>query len=221
MSIYTHRRSIYPHPPVSPQAIKYVPATEIEPGEVYLIGYANGNEAYLIMNYNADPLTSDYETNNYRYIYSRTYYAYGVKAVLDESGNVIDVDRSIYPNACIENIEWNFMTTSNGYKIRSAKDAAMYLRAHANAKYTHLFISSRYYNATDWNWNYSQRLMSYKLSNGSTKYISYVPTVNGYRNFFKAGKNVGTVVLYRRVEQISSTAVMDETNTIRFYTNAQ
>ena len=49
--------------------------------------------------------------------------------------------------------------------------------------------------------------MSYKLSGGVTKYISYVPTVNGYRNFFMAGKNVGTVVLYRRVEQISSYVV--------------
>lgn len=199
MSIHTqHRRSVYPHPPVSPQAVRYVPATEIEPGEVYLIGYVNGNEAYLIMNYNADPLTSDYETNNYRYIYSSTYYAYGVKAVLDSSGNVIDVDRSIYPDASIEDTEWNFIATSNGYKIRSAKEPSRYLRAHANSSYAHLYVDSSYYNASDW--NYSQRLMSYKLSGGVTKYISYVPTVNGYRNFFKAGTTVGNVVLFRRVE---------------------
>ncbi|MBR5718140.1 MAG: InlB B-repeat-containing protein, partial [Clostridia bacterium] len=191
-------------------ADKYMPAVSIVEGKDYVLGYNDGKNVYLIMNYNADPLTSDYETNNYRYIYSNNYYAYGVKAVLDESGNVVDVDRSIYPNACVENMKWNFIKTSKGYKIRSAKDAAMYLRAHANAKYTHLFISSGYYNATDWNWNYSQRLMSYKLSNGSIKYISYVPTVNGYRNFFKAGKNVGTVVLYRRVEQISSYVVSND-----------
>ena len=202
-------------------ADKYMPAVSIVEGKDYVLGYNDGKNVYLIMNYNADPLTSDYETNNYRYIYSNNYYAYGVKAVLDESGNVVDVDRSIYPNACVENMEWNFIKTSKGYKIRSAKDATMYLRAHANAKYTHLFISSGYYNATDWNWNYSQRLMSYKLSGGVTKYISYVPTVNGYRNFFMAGTSIGTIVLYRRVEQINSMAVMDETNTIRFYTNAQ
>ncbi|MBR5718773.1 MAG: S8 family serine peptidase [Clostridia bacterium] len=202
-------------------ADKYMPAVSIVEGKDYVLGYSDGKNVYLIMNYNADPLTSAYETNNYRYIYSNNYYAYGVKAVLDESGNVVDVDRSIYPNACVENMEWNFIKTSKGYKIRSAKDATMYLRAHANAKYTHLFISSGYYNATDWNWNYSQRLMSYKLSGGVTKYISYVPTVNGYRNFFMAGTSIGTIVLYRRVEQINSMAVMDETNTIRFYTNAQ
>ncbi|MBR3460371.1 MAG: hypothetical protein IKH21_06225, partial [Clostridia bacterium] len=200
---------------------RYVPVTSIVTGKDYLLGYNDGSNVYLIMNYNADPLTSVYETSSYRYIYSSTYYAYGVKAVLDSSGNVIDADRSIYPNACVENMKWNFITTSKGYKIRSAKEPSMYLRAHANSKYAHLFISSGYYNATDWNWNYGQRLMSYKLSGGVTKYISYVPTVNGHQNFFKAGTAVGTVVLYRRVEQIDSTAVMDETNTIRFYTNAQ
>lgn len=198
MSIHTqHRRSIYPHPPVSPQTVRYVPATEIEAGETYLIGYTTGTDAYLIMNYNADPLTSAYETSSYRYIYSSTYYAYGVKAVLDSSGNVIDVDRSIYPDANIEDTEWNFIATSKGYKIRSAKEPSRYLRAHANSSYAHLYVDSSYYNAADW--NYSQRRMSYKLSNGSTKYISYVPTVNGYQNFFKAWTTVGTVVLYKKM----------------------
>ncbi|MBR3460370.1 MAG: InlB B-repeat-containing protein [Clostridia bacterium] len=189
---------------------KYMPAVSIVEGKDYVLGYNDGKNVYLIMNYNADPLTSVYETSSYRYIYSSTYYAYGVKAVLDSSGNVIDVDRSIYSNACVENMKWNFITTSKGYKIRSAKEPSMYLRAHANSKYAHLFVSSGYYNATDWNWNYSQRLMSYKLSGGVTKYISYVPTVNGYQNFFKAGTAVGTVVLYRRVEQISSYVVSND-----------
>ncbi|MBR5714555.1 MAG: hypothetical protein IKX58_07210 [Clostridia bacterium] len=175
----------------------YAITNKIDTGDTYLIGYSDGVNVYLIMNYNADPLTSAYETSSYRYIYSSTYYAYGVKAVLDSSGNVIDVDRSIYPDANIEDTEWNFITTSKGYKIRSAKEPSMYLRAHANASYEHLYVDSAYYNASDW--NYSQRLMSYKLSSGSSKYISYVPTVNGYRNFFKAGTTALAVVLYKKI----------------------
>ena len=194
---------------------RYVPVTSIVTGKDYLLGYNDGSNVYLIMNYNADPLETIYEISPYRYFYSNNHYAYGIKAVLDSSGRIIDVDRSIYPDANIEDTEWNFIATSSGYKIRSSSNASMYLKAHANLSYAHLYVSSGYYNATDW--NYSQRLMSYKISNRAVKYISYVPTVNGYQNFFKASTAVGTIVLYRRLEQVGSYAVSNSMNRITSY----
>ncbi|MBR3460692.1 MAG: InlB B-repeat-containing protein, partial [Clostridia bacterium] len=194
---------------------RYVPVTSIVTGKDYLLGYNDGSNVYLIMNYNADPLETIYEISPYRYFYSNNHYAYGIKAVLDSSGRIIDVDRSIYPDANIEDTEWNFIATSSGYKIRSSSNASMYLKAHANPSYAHLYVSSGYYNATDW--NYSQRLMSYKISNRAVKYISYVPTVNGYQNFFKASTAAGTIVLYRRLEQVGSYAVSNSMNRITSY----
>ena len=59
--------------------------------------------------------------------------------------------------------------------------------------------------------------MSYKISNRAVKYISYVPTVNGYQNFFKASTAAGTIVLYRRLEQVGSYAVSNSMNRITSY----
>ena len=191
--------------------VRYVQVNNVVPGKEYLIGYNDGSNLYLIMNYNPDPLTSPNGTSNYKYTYSSTHYAYGIKAVVDENGYVTDIDRSIYPNACIEYAQWKFITTSAGYRIRSMREATMYLTAHVNKKYAHLYVLNGYNNATDWNWN-SSNAMTYTLKGGALKYMSFVPTVNGYHNFFKAGTNIGSIVLYRRVENVSSYVVTNEVN---------
>ena len=198
---------------------KFMPVNDVVVGKEYLIGYKYGNSVYLVMNYNPDPLASANGTNSYRYFYNSTYYAYGVKAVTDENGNIIDVDKSIYPNACLEYTKWKFITTSLGYRIRSIREATMYLTAHVNKKNAHLYVVNGYYNSIDWNWNSGNSTMTYTLKDGALKYMSFVPIVSDYINFFKAGTNFGTVLLYRKVEQIRSYATSNSMNIITGYLN--
>ena len=198
-------------------ADRYMPVNNIVAGKEYLIGYKYGNSVYLVMNYNPDPLTSPRETSSYRYSDGTTYHAYGVKAVTDENGNIIDVSREIYPNARLEHAKWKFITSSVGYRIRSIREATMYLTAHVNRKYAHLYVINGYNNSIDWNWNSGNSTMTYTLKGGDLKYMSFVPIVNDYINFFKAGTNFGTVLLYRKVEQIRSYAISNTMNIVENY----
>ena len=188
----------------------FEPTNTVETDTEYLIGYKNGNDVYLMMNYNPDPIGS----NNYYYSYNSNYVAYGIKAVLDENGNVVGVDNSNYSDAQLINTEWIFRNNESYYMVESAYQSGYYLRVYSSSNYTDLYASSGTSYATNWQWDANNNRLSYYVSSSLTKYASYMATAGNYSNFFQAATSAASVQLYRHV---SGTVIIDDdTYTVTF-----
>ena len=188
----------------------FEPTNTVETDTEYLIGYKNGNDVYLMMNYNPDPIGS----NNYYYSYNSNYVAYGIKAVLDENGNVVGVDNSNYSDAQLINTEWIFRNNESYYMVESAYQSGYYLRVYSSSNYTDLYASSGTSYATNWQWDANNNRLSYYVSSSLTKYASYMATAGSYSNFFQAATSAASVQLYRHV---SGTVIIDDdTYTVTF-----
>lgn len=201
MSIHTqHRRSIYPHPPASPQTVMYVPANEIEPGKTYLIGHTTGNETYLIMNYNPNPVGIESTPNNYRVLYQKDYYSYGIRALTDSIGNVLTVDNSIYPDAKLKDAEWYSISNGDYYKIQSANDQNYYLKVSKSRERLHLHSGNGTLYGTKWKWDSTNNCLYYYASSSLSKNVKFVPNIANNNNFFcAAADSYSAIQLYKRV----------------------
>ncbi|MBO4562112.1 MAG: MucBP domain-containing protein [Clostridia bacterium] len=173
----------------------YQPVNTVETDIEYLIGYNNGGSVYLLMNYNPNPISG----NNYYYSYNSNYYGYGIKAVLDSDGNVIGVDNSTYAAATTDHVEWKFISNGDYYLIQSGYQSGYYLRVWSNSSYSDLYPASGTSYATNWQWNSSNKRLSYYVSSSLTKYASFLAAAGNYSNFFKADTATASVQLYKKV----------------------
>ncbi len=176
----------------------FEPTDAVETDVEYLIGYRNGNDVYLLMNYNPNPVG----TNNYYYNSSNNKYAFGVKAVVDAAGNVTGVDTSVYSGAALDHAKWKFENNGNYYKIASVYKENYYLRIRTSNTYSDLYPASGDTYATNWLWDASGKILSYYYSSTVTKYVSYVDSVGSASNVFKAGssaESTSSLQLYKAV----------------------
>jgi hypothetical protein len=174
----------------------YVPTTTIETGVEYLIGYTDGTNTYLLMNYNPNKIS-----NNYYYSSSSNYYGYGIKAQMS-GNNVVGVDTSTYSSATLSNVEWKFVENGSYYKIQSGYNSSYYLRVYSSSSYADLYAASGTSYATNWSWNASTQRLSYYVSSSVTKYATFIPTAGSYSNFFGAptsATSYSTITLYKKV----------------------
>ena len=174
----------------------YMPTTTIETGVDYLIGYTDGTNTYLLMNYNPNKIS-----NYYYYSSSSNYYGYGIKAQMSGT-NVVGVDTSTYGSATLTNVTWQFIANGSYYKIRSGYNTSYYLRVYSSSSYADLYAGSGTSYATNWSWNASTQRLSYYVSSSVTKYATYIPTAGSYSNFFGAPTSAttySTITLYKKV----------------------
>ena len=180
----------------------FVPTDTVETGVEYLIGYTDGTNVYLTMNYNPNPLSSGSywgTSSNYYYSYNSNYYCYGIKAVTDENGNVTGVDKSTYADAALINSEWIFTESGGYYLIESAYQSGYYLRVYSSTSYSDLYAASGTSYATNWQWDSANERLSYYVSSSVVKYVNYVATLGNYANFFHAPTSAASVQLYKHV----------------------
>ncbi len=149
----------------------YEPTTTIETGKDYLIGYIKNGNVYLLMNYNPNGSSNKYYYNN-----SNNYYGYGVKAILDSSGNVIGVDTSEYSGATMTFVTWRFVNNSGKYGIQSGYQSNYYLRIHNSSNYVDCYpANDTSYN--NWTWDDTYHTLMYSTSS-VTKYIDLYNSSN-------------------------------------------
>ncbi len=187
----------------------FEPTADVVTGEEYLIGFKSGNDVYLLMNYNPDPISS----NNYYYSYNSNYYGYGIKAVTDAEGNVTGLDNSTYSSAQLINAEWYFEVNGSYYMIQSAYQSDYYLRVYSGSNYSDLYAGAGTSYATNWQWNAGTSRLSYYVSSSLTKYVSFEPTVGNYTGFFHAPTTASSVQLYKHTQ---GTVIVEDSYTVTF-----
>jgi uncharacterized repeat protein (TIGR02543 family) len=185
----------------------WVPTNTIETGKDYLIGYVNGSDTYLLMNYNPNPITSGYN----QYYSSTHYYSYAVKAI-KSGNNVTGVNTSTYSGAAIEHVTWRFITSGSGYTIQSQYNTSYFLRAAEASGYYDLIATD---NSSVWTWDSTNKRFSATPSS-TTKYMTFAPTVGSYSNFFYAPSSVNSTYSTIQLYVKQTTAPTTYTLTINY-----
>jgi hypothetical protein len=192
-------------PTAAPGAAYYTPVTSVSTSDTYLIGYNDGSNTYLLMNYCADA------SNHYYYSSNNNYYAYAVRAV-KSGNNVIGVDTTTMTNAALANVEWKFVANGSYYKIQSAYNSSYYLRVYSSSSYADCYPASGTSYAT--NWKYASNKLSYYVSSSLTKYVTFVSGAADDYGFFGATTSGVTITLYKKVAgSTTPTATPKPTNT--------
>ena len=177
-------------PTVAPGSTYYAPATSITTGVEYLIGYTDGTNTYLLMNYNPD------QSNHYYLNSSSNYYGYGIRAVMSGS-NVVGVDNTTFTTATLDNTTWKFVANGSYYKIQSAYNSSYYLRVYSSSSYADCYPASGTSYAT--NWKYASNKLSYYVSSSLTKYVTYYAGSADDYAFFGATTSGNNIVLFKKV----------------------
>ncbi len=180
-----------PDPTDEPSGTYYVPTTTITTGEEYLIGYTDGTNTYVLMNYNPDT------SNHYYYNSSSNYYGYAIRAVMS-GNNVVGLDTATYTNATLDNVEWKFVANGSYYKIQSAYNSSYYLRVYSSKNYSDMYPSNSTSYATKW--SYSNNKLSYYVSSSVTKYAKFYSGSTSDVGYFGAPTSGGSnIILFKKV----------------------
>ena len=174
---------------------RFEPTDEILYDTEYLIGFSTGDAAYLLMNYNPDPLS----TNKYYYSYDGVKYAYGIRGRIDAEGNVTGIYDYAYPDASMINVMWTFDAISDLLQITSCQNTSYFLKADIGASSMGLFPSYGTGSSIAWSWN-APNLTYASLT--ALKTVTYVPSVGSDSDFFCAPPEAGEgsdIVLYKHV----------------------
>ncbi len=180
---------------------KYVPADTIETGKEYMIGQVVGNEVYVLMNYNPDGEQVPYYTdNNYCQHYQSTEYAYGIKAVVNDHGEITALDDSRYPNAVEKMAEWMFYDAEDEdcYLIRSNYNRSYHLRVTNYDNYHGLYPQDGQSYAFKWKWDQENNRLYYDFKTNVKKYVTFIPTVGGLTEMFYAPNTPNSIQLYKK-----------------------
>ena len=182
-------------PTAAPGAAYYTPVTSISTSDTYLIGYNDGSNTYLLMNYCPDT------SNHYYYSSNNNYYGYAVRAV-KSGNNVIGVDTTTMSSATLSHVEWKFVANSSYYKIQSAYNSSYYLRVYSSSSYADCYPASGTSYAT--NWKYASNKLSYYVSSSLTKYVTFVSGSADDYGFFGATTSGVNITLYKKVSGSST-----------------
>ena len=178
-------------PTSAPTGTYYTPTTTIQTGVEYLIGYTDGTNTYLLMNYCPDT------SNHYYYSSNNNYYGYAVRAVMDGS-NVVGVDTTTMTSATLDYVGWKFVANGSYYKIQSAYNSSYYLRVYSSSSYADCYPASGTSYATKW--IYSGNKLSYYVSSSVTKYMTFYSGAADDYGFFGAPTSGGSnIILFKKV----------------------
>ncbi|MBR3381833.1 MAG: Ig-like domain-containing protein [Clostridia bacterium] len=179
---------------------KYVPVNTIETGREYMIGQQYGDDVYVLMNYNPNPPENGYYgLNNYYVNTQLTEYSYGIRAVLNDEGEITGLDTSAYPDAAVRNAEWLFYDADEGYYyIRSAYNRSYHLRVANYDAYSGLYPQDGQSYAYKWVWDETGSGLYYAFKTNVKKYVTFIPSVNGFTNLFCAPNSPNSIRLYKK-----------------------
>ena len=169
----------------------YTPVTSITTGVEYLIGYSDGTNVYLLMNYCPDT------SNHYYYNSSSNYYGYAVRAVMS-GNNVVGVDTTTMSSATLAHVGWKFVANGSYYKIQSTYNTSYYLRVYSSKNYADCYPASGTSYATKW--QFTNNMLKYTVSSSVVKYMKfYAGSADDY-GFFGAPTSGGsTILLFKKV----------------------
>ena len=182
----------------------------ITPNQNYLIGFENGGNVYLAVNYAVN------ESNHYYLDNNSTYYGYTAPAVL-EGNHVTGVDGT-YAND-LQYCTWKFGSSTGG-TIQSGYQSNYYLRTYTQTSYGDLYPST----TTNQTWTYESNQL-YRTVNNTKRYAGYY-ALNGNPHMLVDNNASSTVKLYTQVAidkyAITATANIIEGGSIagsNYYTN--
>ena len=178
-------------PTTAPTGTYYTPTTTITTGVEYLIGYSDGTNVYLLMNYCPDT------SNHYYYNSSSNYYGYAVRAVMS-GNNVVGVDTTTMTSATLANVGWKFVSNGSYYKIQSTYNTSYYLRVYSSKSYADCYPASGTSYATKW--QFTNNMLKYTVSSSVVKYMKFYSGAADDYGFFGAPTSGGsTIILYKKV----------------------
>ena len=179
---------------------KYVPTSTLETGKEYMIGQIVNGEAYVLLNYNPNPIASYYGDGNYCQHYQTTEYSYGIKAELNSDGEIVGLDTSVYPDAVEKNAEWLFYEAEDSgyYYIRSAYNRSYHLRIANYDNYHGLYPQDGQSYAYKWVWDSANNYLYYAFKTNVKKYVTFIPTVGSYTNMFYAPTTANSIQLFKK-----------------------
>ena len=189
----THTQSAADTPvPDAGENEEYIPATTVEPGVDYLIGYkVSDTKVVLLTNSESYNVYGASATSAQRY-------GYGVPAVMNGE-NVIGVTGTIGSDteATLTDVKWRFVSSESGYLIQSQKNNSKYLRIGQDyilpeIDYKDLYAED---DGTIFTWDPQKRNLK-----GSVKFVTYEQKKNGYYSFGAESKAISRskLQLYKR-----------------------
>jgi len=208
----------------------WVPVDEPVDGEEFLIGYKNGDNVYLLMNYN---YAADDDDGNqfYNYTTDDVYVSYGIQAVMNGE-NVIGIVSDGSQNS-IDEVRWMFIQngTSGRWTIRTpfyssftssstgtTTNYYQYLRTYGSSSYSDLYNSlveaadSTTY--ASWVWDSTNSRLYYRYSASVFKYVTYYASLGSYSNIFYAPSTANSTT---STLQLYGKQTVDTTHTVVFY----
>jgi hypothetical protein len=139
----------------------WVETTTITPNEEYLIGFSDGNNVYLAVNYAVNQTNHYYENSN------SSYYGYTAMASFDGNGYVTGVSGHATD---LQYCTWKFSSASGG-TITSGYESNKYLRTWTSTSYADCYVDG-----TSQTWTYSSGTL-YRTISSTNRYAQYT-TIN-------------------------------------------
>ncbi len=186
----TPKPTATPAPTSTPTGTYYAPATSITTGVEYLIGYTDGTNTWLLMNYNPD------QSNHYYLNSNSSYYGYAVRAV-KSGNNVVGVDNTTFTTATLNNVTWKFVANGSYYKIQSGYNSSYYLRVYSSTRYADCYPASGTSYATKW--QFTNNMLKYTVSSSTIKYATFYSGAADDYGFFGATTSGSNIVLFKKV----------------------